>query len=157
MTFFHYRSTVRRSPLMLIKNPQRQDSENYSYHFLFSVEVTELRVGDVVQVTGETEYTSEQNYAVAVITAVYCASQNDDAYKAVMEGRPICTFTGSNIVDSHQHRLAVAKAGTIEVDKALAGKRFIHLIGSANSTGPNPGDTVVVKPNGHMSVVVLRS
>lgn len=116
-----------------------------------------LAAGDIVDVSAETQFTSDNPFAVAVCTYVAVGMGGDTATQARDRKLLVCRSMGGNIRDEKHHHLPATRARSFTATKAMAGMDALHFCGYASTTeAKRTAVDVEVHDSGHLSAIVFR-
>jgi hypothetical protein len=165
----HYRTDTLRVPdhVLYIANPGSKEDGgiapfNEPYHFvpICSLELSDLRHGDVISVFAECQttnpYRDPKNRRITVQFGSFVAFGDNelDMDKVYHEGRWICRPAGMNVTPDMEHLLN-ARVGSVKIGKDFPGGKWLHFVGYAASDARKKGEFLIADL-GHLSIIQCR-
>jgi hypothetical protein len=128
----------------------------YLYYVLFSQQLTDLQIGDILVVLTEWEATNEHPTNVMMASYVTLADTAKDTTKSA--NREITEANGFNITDNMHHGVG-SKVGTYVVPSALTGTKYVNVVVYAATDWDqlSSDDTLKIEQDyGRLSVIRIR-
>jgi len=121
----------------------------YYYNVVYSIELDDIHVGDVLLCGATSECTTEHPFNVQVCGYIILAESKHDT-----KGEVIVPAFGGN-VDRNEHHRPFTCTGTIKVEKQ--GYKYVNFILYVASTAALPNDIIVVEQDyGRLYVLQYR-
>jgi hypothetical protein len=155
--------------LYIVNTGPKQDGgeapfdEPYHWVPICSIQVCDLRDGDVISIFAECETTSQsadprsgkRKYSVQFGSFVGFSDDETDMSKVYYGGKLICRAAGM-CVTPDMHHLLTTRVGSIKIGKDFPGGKWLHFVGYADSDARKNGDFLIADL-GHLSVVQYRA
>lgn len=127
---------------------------NYRREVLYSVEVDDLKRGDILSVTSAYEVTNHKHYTLMIASNV-----NISRYQAEVDGDIVDQPRGYNVTHVMHHG-TVVHASQIKLTRDYPGRNFINTIvwSASPDANKNLGDTLHIEQGyGHLDVIVYKN
>ncbi len=128
--------------------PISTSARTASKQVIFSVALSELQIGEILQIINEFQVTEDNNYNVGFSSLAILATS-----PASISGVPISEANGENITNNMHHHKRIINA-TYVVGESDIGDRYVNIVGYAYSNNALPGHTLTINQDyGRLSVL----
>lgn len=129
-------------------------SMNYRPAVLYSIEVDNLKKGDIISVTSGYEVTNKKDYTLMIASNISISP-----YQAQPYGEIIDESRGYNVTKIMHHG-TVIHARQFKLEKDYPGRYFINTVlwSASSDANKNEGDSLhIEKGYGHLDVMVYKN